>query len=210
MGLLDALQSASNAVAGNISGPVDLLSFLLRKAGMPVGNTPIGGSAWMEQKGLTRPVQHGMSQVLGETAGLLAPMGIAAKAPQIAKGLLQAGENVAAPRALNPQTGAIDIAALKAAFPDLDVSLSQRGDIATLDKLVVPKEKRGSGAGTEFMQALVKAADDDGARLGLTPSGDFGGSKARLVEFYRRFGFVPNKGRNKDFELMTGMIRPPL
>jgi hypothetical protein len=45
--------------------------------------------------------------VLGETAGLLSPALVAAKAPQIAGGLLQAGRNLAAPKTLNPQTGAI-------------------------------------------------------------------------------------------------------
>lgn len=61
----------------------------------------------MAQKGLTRPVQQGAASILGETAGMVAPMAIAAKAPQIARGLLQAGENAMIPRTLNPQTGAI-------------------------------------------------------------------------------------------------------
>ena len=32
---LNGLQAASNAVAGNVAGPVDILSPLLRKAGLP-------------------------------------------------------------------------------------------------------------------------------------------------------------------------------
>ena len=106
-GLLDFTQAASNAVASNVSGPVDLLALALRKLGVPVPEDPIAGAAWMEKNGFTKHVKQGASQVLGETAGLLAPMGIAAKAPQIAKGLLQAGDNLAAQRTLNPQTGAI-------------------------------------------------------------------------------------------------------
>jgi len=105
-GLLDFTQAASNAVAGNVSGPVDLLALALRKLGVPVPEDPIAGSAWMEKNGFTRPVQQGASQVLGETAGLLAPMALAAKAPQIASGLLQMGENAAIPRTLNTQAGA--------------------------------------------------------------------------------------------------------
>jgi hypothetical protein len=38
---------------------------------------------------------------------------------------------------------------------------------------------------------------------------DFGGNKNRLVGFYKRFGFVENKGKNKDFSTMDLMIRPP-
>lgn len=110
MGLLDFTQSASNAIAGNVSAPVDGIAWLLRKAGVPVGDYPVGGSNWMEQQGLTKPVQQSASSLAGETLGLLAPMGIAAKAPQIARGLLQAADNAAVPSALGPmaaQRGAI-------------------------------------------------------------------------------------------------------
>lgn len=103
-GLLDFLQSASNAAASNVSGPVDGIAWLLRKAGIPV-NEPVGGSAWMERQGLTRPVQQSAASLAGESVGLLAPIVAAAKAPQIAKGLLQVGENAAAPSLLNKQRG---------------------------------------------------------------------------------------------------------
>jgi hypothetical protein len=103
---LKFLQSASNAVAGNVSGPVDLISMALNKLGIPV-KAPVGGSDWMRQQGLTADVQQGAAQVAGDTFGLLAPTMAVAKAPQIAKGLLQMGDNLAAPRTLNPQTGAI-------------------------------------------------------------------------------------------------------
>ena len=105
-GLLDFLQAASNSAASNVSGPVDGLAWLLRKAGIDVGE-PVGGSAWMERQGLTRPVKQSGASLAGETAGLLAPIAAAAKAPQIAKGLLQMADNAAAPRALRPDQGAI-------------------------------------------------------------------------------------------------------
>ena len=104
---LNGLQAASNAVAGNVAGPVDILSFLLRKAGMPVPENPIGGSNWMTQKGLMAPVRQGASQVIGETAGLLGPAMVSQFGPQIARGLLSAGDNLASPRTLNPQRGVV-------------------------------------------------------------------------------------------------------
>ena len=104
---LNGLQAASNAVAGNVAGPVDILSFLLRKAGMPVPENPIGGSNWMTQKGLMAPVRQGASQVIGETAGLLGPAMVSQFGPQIARGLLKGGENLASPRTLNPQRGVV-------------------------------------------------------------------------------------------------------
>lgn len=105
-GLLDFIQGASNAAASNVSAPVDGLAWLLRKAGVPIPDAPMGGSDWMAQKGLTRPAD-GMAGLLGEASGGLAPILAAAKAPQIARGLLQAGDNLAAPSTLNKQTGAI-------------------------------------------------------------------------------------------------------
>lgn len=90
-GLLDFLQSASNAAASNISGPVDGLAWLLGKAGVPV-REPMLGSAWMERQGLTRKVPQSAASLAGETLGLTAPIAAAAKAPQIAAGLLKAQE----------------------------------------------------------------------------------------------------------------------
>jgi hypothetical protein len=106
-GIQDFLQAMSNSAASNVSAPIDGINWILGKAGLPVSSTPFLGSDWMQQKGLTRPVQQGAASVAGETASLLSPVIAAAKAPQIAKGLLQGAENLAAPRTMNPQTGAI-------------------------------------------------------------------------------------------------------
>lgn len=104
-GLLDFFQSASNAAAGNLSAPVDGINWLLKKAGVPVSNAPYGGSDWMAQQGLTKPVVQSAASLAGETMGLLAPVAAAAKAPQIARGLLQMGENAAIPQTLDNQAG---------------------------------------------------------------------------------------------------------
>ena len=103
MGLLDFTQAASNAIAGNVSGPVDLLNWLLSKGGMG-SKEPIGGSEWMKRLGLTREVEPGWAGVLGETAGALSPL---AGSPGVARALVKAQANAAIPRTLNPQTGAI-------------------------------------------------------------------------------------------------------
>lgn len=104
-GLLDFLQSASNSAASNVSAPVDGIAWALRKLGAPMPDKPFMGSDWMAEKGLTRPVEQSVSSLAGETASLLAPFGVAAKAPQIAKGLLQMGENAMVPQALSKQAG---------------------------------------------------------------------------------------------------------
>ena len=98
-------QSASNSIAGNVSAPVDGIAWALRKAGVPIPDKPMGGSDWMADKGLTRPTEQSLSGLLGEFAGMAGPMVAAAKVPQIARGLLQAGDNLAAPTNLSRQAG---------------------------------------------------------------------------------------------------------
>ncbi len=101
-------QGASNSAASTVTGPVDMLAWLLRKGGVPVGDTPIGGEAWMRQKGLMATPENKLAGLLGEGAGLAAPIVAAAKAPEIAGGLLQMGRNLAAPQTLNKQAGVIN------------------------------------------------------------------------------------------------------
>ncbi len=95
----DFLQSASNAVASNVSGPVDLIAMGLRGAGLPVPQNPVGGSQWMAQRGLTRDVPMGAARIAGETLGMAGPAVLAAKAPQVAAALNQGAANLAAPTA---------------------------------------------------------------------------------------------------------------
>jgi GNAT superfamily N-acetyltransferase len=83
-----------------------------------------------------------------------------------------------------------------------------------LDSLIVPRESQKMGRGSAAMQDLCAFADAHGARLLLTPgiADDRHGttSRTRLVGFYKRFGFVENKGRNRDFSISAGMIREPV
>jgi predicted GNAT family acetyltransferase len=99
---------------------------------------------------------------------------------------------------------------LQAKYPDVKLSISgstERG--YTLNKIDVPKDKRESGIGTAVMNDLVTLADQQGAVLKLSPSGDFGGSVPRLKDFYERFGFVQNKGKNTDYAISESMYRSP-
>ena len=95
---------------------------------------------------------------------------------------------------------------LKSKYPDLKIGVSETADNIILDKVVVPDKLKGTG--TKFMNDLIADADSKGKAIGLTPSSDFGGNKKRLTEFYKRFGFVENKGKNKDFTISESMIRP--
>lgn len=99
---------------------------------------------------------------------------------------------------------------MRAEYPDLKLDIAQGGNgYAVLSRIVLPKGDRGKGTGSKIMQSLVDLADERGIPLALTPSGDFGGSVSRLKKFYEGFGFVPNKGRNRDYTISESYIRPP-
>lgn len=109
--------------------------------------------------------------------------------------------------ALNQALPSLD--AVKQAWQDagIDGSISESKDRITLSKIVVPKESRGAGVGTAAMRQLVDYADAAGKHVVLSPSADFGGNKARLKEFYKGFGFVENKGKNRAFSTTESMYR---
>ena len=74
--------------------------------------------------------------------------------------------------------------------------------------LIVAKEKN-SGYGSKLMKDICDYADKQKKTIILSPSDEFGGNKKRLIEFYKRFGFVENKGKNKEFLIFESMYRLP-
>jgi predicted GNAT family N-acyltransferase len=84
---------------------------------------------------------------------------------------------------------------------------SHQGDVK-LHSLEVPKELRGKGIGSKFMKGLTKSADKQKQRITLSQQSE-PRYKKKLDTFYKRFGFVSNKGRNKDFSVSDTMIRKP-
>ena len=89
-----------------------------------------------------------------------------------------------------------------------NLTLAKSGDHVTLSKIVAAEQ--GKGNGTRFMEDLARLADANGWTLALTPDTSFGGtSVSRLKNFYKKFGFKDNKGRNTDFETRESMVRKP-
>lgn len=87
---------------------------------------------------------------------------------------------------------------------------NQYGDII-LD--MIASNVKNQGDGSSAMLDLVNLADKYNKKILLTTGlkDDRWGttSKNRLIKFYKRFGFVENKGRNKDFSTRHNMIRIP-
>lgn len=100
---------------------------------------------------------------------------------------------------------------ITAAWPakGIDAFVSEKNGIVTVAKIVVPKAQRGNGLGTAATQEIIDYADVTGQIVALTPSADFGGNVGRLKSFYKRFGFVPNKGRSKEFATTESFVRYP-
>lgn len=86
-------------------------------------------------------------------------------------------------------------------------------DYIKLDTIIVGKENQGNGVGTKVLNELCEYADRLKKRIVLTPGlidkrhGTT--SQSRLIEFYKRFGFILNKGRNKDFTISELTYREP-
>lgn len=91
--------------------------------------------------------------------------------------------------------------------------VSEFKDKIKLDTIIIKKEDRGKGIGSKVMNELCDYADKTQKTICLTPAvkDDFQGttSQSRLIDFYKKFGFVLNKGRNKDFTISELMFRLP-
>ncbi|HFF5302998.1 TPA: GNAT family N-acetyltransferase [Acinetobacter baumannii] len=92
---------------------------------------------------------------------------------------------------------------------ELSLKGSPSSNVLSLHKIVVPEAMRNQGNGTKAMQDVISYADSQNKTIALTPSSDFGGNKSRLTSFYKKLGFVENKGRNKDYEISESMYRSP-
>jgi len=104
------------------------------------------------------------------------------------------------------------VADLESRYPvDLWIHPLSSLPAARVSTIRVQRDRHREGIGSQVMQEITSWADDKGAVLVLTPASDGRGfpSKTKLKSWYRRFGFVPNKGRNKDYRYMDTMIRRP-
>ena len=102
-----------------------------------------------------------------------------------------------------------DMVALKRMFPNvrLDVHYDEHEylngkKLMVLDVIEIPKDMRNHGLGIEIMKELVSLSRRYDCVFMLSPDDSLGAtSKERLRRFYKRFGFVDNKGRCKKHQL---------
>ena len=84
----------------------------------------------------------------------------------------------------------------------------EKKDKISISNIVVKKELRNSGIGQAILTDIINYADENGKTITLTPTSEFG-TKERLKQWYKRNGFVENKGRNTDFTISDSMYRLP-
>ncbi|MCC6989961.1 MAG: GNAT family N-acetyltransferase [Acidobacteria bacterium] len=113
------------------------------------------------------------------------------------------------------QRGAQELSAkLRQKYPALtDLRMAVSGDDTLyLESIIVSPEQQGGGIGTATMRDILEWADARGLVVSLTPArkGDKGGTTStdRLRQFYRRFGFVENRGATVDHTIDAKMYRP--
>jgi GNAT superfamily N-acetyltransferase len=86
------------------------------------------------------------------------------------------------------------------------------GNAIELIWIIVPDRKQG--VGTAIMRELCEFADRHEAEIRLTPASkaDYAAttSRARLVRFYKRFGFVTDNRMPGEVKAIPGLIRQPV
>lgn len=122
------------------------------------------------------------------------------------KGAVKEAADALAPRELAAQFRA----QIAARYPGVVVDLfaATHGGLH-LSKIEIPKDKRKLGMATEILKGIAALADKNWLVVSLSPTNEFGTPKTVLVEFYKRFGFVFNRGRNKDYRISETMYREP-
>jgi len=90
---------------------------------------------------------------------------------------------------------------------NVDLDIYEYPSHIELKRIVVPIESRGKGIGSKVMNDLIKYSNNIKKDIFTTPSSDFGGSKSRLIQFYKSFGFKSNSGSSRDFRSKESMVK---
>ena len=106
---------------------------------------------------------------------------------------------------------------LQSLYPDLDkvgMYYDRNNGSLFLSDLYVKEEHRGTGVGTKVMNSITKFADAENLPIVLIPEPDDDNvSPKKLMDFYKKFGFIINKGKRMDYTFSmpfaTTMYRMP-
>ena len=94
------------------------------------------------------------------------------------------------------------VQSIKQQYPEIDLSVWENSYSIELSTIKVPRLLQGQGIGTAAIKAIKDYAQQVGKPIVLRPQPDRG-KKAALSRFYKRQGFIDNRGRNIDFTLSS-------
>ena len=78
----------------------------------------------------------------------------------------------------------------------------------SINNLVVKQNLRNKGIGQNILDDIISYADKNNKTITLTPTSEYL-TKNRLTNWYKRNGFVENKGRNTNYSISDTMYRLP-
>ena len=78
----------------------------------------------------------------------------------------------------------------------------------SINNLIVKENLRNQGIGQNILNDIIDYADKNNKVITLTPTSEYL-TKNRLTDWYKRNGFVENKGKNSDFSISDTMYRLP-
>lgn len=78
----------------------------------------------------------------------------------------------------------------------------------SINNLIVKENLRNQGIGQNILNDIIDYADKNKKTITLTPTNKYL-TKNRLADWYKRNGFVENKGKNTDFSISDTMYRLP-
>lgn len=98
------------------------------------------------------------------------------------------------------------------AHDGINLEVTERGPYVNFE--MIRSEHPGAGNASSALKALTDYADRTGKTIVIrsaeSPAGLRGGlSRSQLTAWYKRHGFVANKGANKDYAVTGELLRPP-
>jgi len=106
---------------------------------------------------------------------------------------------------------------LQSLYPEIDrvgIYYDRNNNSLFLSDFYIKPEHRGKGVGTRIMKSIVQFGDVMKLPIVLMPEPDDDNMSVNdLINFYKKFGFVLNKGKQKDYSFSdpfaTTMYRLP-
>ena len=78
----------------------------------------------------------------------------------------------------------------------------------SINNIIVKQNLRNKGIGQSILKDIINYADKTNKTVTLTPTSEYL-TKNKLINWYKRNGFVENKGKNTDFSISDTMYRLP-